>query len=36
MPDKLLDYIKKLPEYDEKIFNKIINYKIKEVDSNEQ
>lgn len=36
MPDKLLDYIKNLPEYDEKIFNKIINYKIREVDSNEQ
>lgn len=34
MPQKLLDYIRALPEYDEKIFNKIINYKIKEVDSN--
>lgn len=26
MPQKLLDYIRNLPEYDEKIFNKIINY----------
>lgn len=28
MPQKLLDYIKNLPEYDEKIFNKIINYRL--------
>lgn len=42
MPQELLDYIKNLPEYNEKIFNKIINYDIeiekvelKEVNSNE-
>lgn len=28
MPQQLLDYIKNLPEYDEKIFNKIINYNL--------
>lgn len=28
MPQKLLDYIRTLPEYDEKIFNKIINYRV--------
>ena len=26
MPQQLLDYIKNLPEYDDKIFNRIINY----------